>query len=223
MRSSVAVLMLTWVMLAAAALVFGQLNDDQASRTVTPGHPITAELFSGYRLAAVLSMGLLFAGCAPLFGQLVRAGWRRRDWRGLVLLTTPVGMPVLFLAVLAGTSRMVRHPHAGIGAGWFWLLAALGAFAGAGAVSGPLLTLQRLSPKGRGVSVALHGVVAAVALMGAALIATIANLATVRVWGIASFVHAPITTIAAYGVLVAAALAVASVSAFRGLTAARTR
>ena len=219
LRATLAVLLVTWITLAAAALIFGQLNEQQATQTVTPGHPITGQLFSAYTAAAHISVAVLFAGCAPLFVQLVRNALRRRDLRGLVLLATPLAVPVLFLAVLVVTSRIVRQPHGGVGAGWFFVLASLGLLAGAGAVSGPLLALRRFSPTGRAVRLAVYGVVTAVAVMGAALIASVADLATVRAWGQPDFVHAPLLVIVAYGALVVAALAVATTSGVRGLAA----
>lgn len=223
LRASLAVLLVVWVTLAAAALLFGQLNEDQATQTVTPGHPVTRQLFTGYTAAAHISVGVLLASCGPLFVQLVLTGLRGRDRRVLALLTTPVAVPLAFLTALAATSRLVRHPHAGVGATWFYILATVGVLAGAGAVYGPLCALRRYCPTGRAVRLALYGVAAAVVAMGAALIASVADLVTVRLWGIASFAHAPVPVIAGYGLLVVAVLAVAMTSGARGLAAARGR
>lgn len=222
-RASVSTLLVVWVALSAAALVFGQLNEDQATQTVTPGHPITGGLFAGYTLASHISVGVLLAACAPLFAQLARAGLRQRDRHGLVLLSAPVVVPVLFLLALAAISRLVRHPHGGVGVGWFGALTALGLLAGATAVSGPLLALRRFAPTGRAVRLALYGLGAAVALMGAALAATVANLGAVHAWGVPTFAHAPVLVIAVYSALIVAALAVALTSGARGLAAAHAR
>ena len=153
----------------------------------------------------------------------MRTGLRSRDRRGLALLSAPLAVPVLFLLGLAATSRLVRHAHSGVGAGWFYILTALGVLAGAVAVSGPLLALRRFSPTGPAVRLALYGVAAAVTVMGAALIASVADLATVRVWGISSFVRAPVPVIAVYGALITGILAVALTSGVRGVAAARAR
>lgn len=223
LRATLQVLLATWVTLAAAALVFGQLNEDQATQTVTPGHPITGQLFAAYTAGAHISVAVLLVCCAPLFVQLVRCARQRRDLLGLVLLTAPLIVPTLFLAALAITSRIVRQPHGGVGAGWFFVLATLGVLAGAGAVSGPLLAVRRFTPTGWAVHLALYGAAVAVAVMGAALVASVADLATVRVWGVVTFARAPMPVIVAYAILVSAVLAVAMTSGVRGLAAARAR
>lgn len=223
LRASLSVLLVAWVTLAAAALIFGQLNDDQATQTVTPGHPITRQLFTGYTAAAHVSVGVLLACCAPLFRQLLLAGLHGRDRRALALLAAPAVIPMLFIAALATVSRLVGHPHVGVGAGWFSILATVGVLSGFGAVSGPLVALRRFRATGRAVRLALYGAGAAVVIMGAAVGASIADLITVREWGIAGFEHAPVPVIAGYGVLVSVVLTVAMTSGARGLAAARTR
>src|SRR5450755_4419385 len=89
MRSSITVVVGAWVALAAAGLIFGQLNEDQALRSATPGHSLSQNLYQVFSLAAHLSVLVLALGTAPAMVQLLVRAARRRRYRDLLLLSLP--------------------------------------------------------------------------------------------------------------------------------------
>ncbi len=221
LRASISVLLVVWTALAATGLVFGQMYEDQVLPAFTSAHPGTGQLFAAYVLAAHISSGLLAVGCLPLALQLLRTAVRDRDLGGLVLLAQPVLVPTIFVFLVFGVSRLVSRPDSGVGAAWFVLLSIFGFLAAAGAIAGPIGALNRYTPAGRSTRIAFYATATAVLAMGMSLLASAADLVAVRLDRVTSLVAAPVAVIAGYLILILVALAVATASGARGISATR--
>jgi len=220
MRSSITVVVGAWVALAAAGLIFGQLNEDQALRSATPGHSLSQNLYQVFSLAAHLSVLVLALGTAPAMVQLLVRAARRRRYRDLLLLSLPATASLAFLIVLVLISRAVRTPSNGVGPYWFAALSVLGLSAGAAIVIGPNRVLHRASLSRGVLTLATLGTIAAAAIMAVALLATIGNLLTLREWAqTPNPFSASIAATMLYSAATIAAIAVATASSIRGVSA----
>ncbi|HEY3035326.1 MAG TPA: hypothetical protein VGJ54_11820 [Streptosporangiaceae bacterium] len=222
MRASLITGIGAWTLLAASALIFGQLNQDQGLHPATPGHPITAALHAVYLAAAHLSTGVLLAGTAPLMASLARAAVRRRAIGDLLRLSLPATASLVFIALLVGVSHVVRHGPHGIGAYWFGLLAVLGLLTGAASVAGPSTVLRRTGAAGRPLHAATLTAALAALSMAIAVLASAANLITVDKWTVpASPLHTPTGAVIGYTAVILAGTATALTTAARGVLATR--
>lgn len=220
MRSSITTVVAAWVALAAGGLIFGQLNEDQALRSATPGHALSHNLYALFTIAAHVSVVVLALGTAPAMLQLIVRSARRRRYRELALLSLPVTASLGFLAVLVLISRAVRTPSHGVGPYWFAALTVLGLLAGAAIVIGPNRVLHRDSPSAPFLTLAMLGTTAAAAIMAIALLATIGDLLALRAWAPTPNPWSESTAATLfYGATVVAAIAVAMTSSLRGVRA----
>ncbi len=222
-RSSLATVLAAWTALAGLALIFGQLAQDQGIRSMTPGHPLTVWAYQTYSIAAHLSVGVVVVGGGPLWLSMLRQAWRRRDRRHLVLLSAPLVVPVVFLVLLVLGARLVRHSGGGgIGSGWFFAFTLLGLIAGALVVTGPALAMKRLRPAGAALRLASLAATVAASTMGVAAAASVVDAAGLYLWAPPANGFTQTWFLSLYFPTVAAAAAVALISAARGARAIRT-
>jgi energy-converting hydrogenase Eha subunit C len=221
-RASLSVVFGSWTELAAAALLFGQLYEDESLAPATPGHPITAGLYHFYVAAAHVSVGILAVATLPLAVLLLRAAIRRRAYGEIVLLTLPATASLGFLGLLITLSHATRHAGGGLSSCWFLALTALGLVAGAAVAAGPIAVLRRQRPTGRLVVFASLGAGVATVTMAAATAAAAANAIAIDAWTTATMsLHAATPTLAGYAAFVVVVSATAFVSMQRGARAMR--
>lgn len=222
LRASLAVVLTSWIALAAAALIFGQLYEDESLAPATPGHPVTATLYHLYVFTAHGSVAVLAIATLPLGVRLARDALRRRAYRELTLLSLPVTASVGFLAVLVAVSRATRRGGSGVSPSWFLLLTVVGLLAGALVAAGPTAVLRRQRPEGRLVVLAGLGATAGAATMSVATLAAAANAMAIDAWTPPTgHLHAATSSVVVYVALVMLASTVAWVSAQRAASALR--
>jgi len=186
---------------------------------VTPGHPHTADLFRLSQVSAAASVAVLLLGDAPVYLKLVQTANRGRRRRDLILLALPVVAPAAFLVVLIVVSQSVRPSAGGVGSGWFLALSALGLVAGAAAVAGPAVVLDRSSIPSAAVHRSVIVGAMALALLAVAAVAAGLDLVAIHRWGAGSspVMTAPTALVAAYAAISVLILGVGGTSVFRGL------
>jgi hypothetical protein len=222
-RASLAVVFSSWIALAAAALLFGQLYEDESLAPATPRHPVTAGLYHFYVTAAHVSVAILAAATLPLGALLLSSALRRRAYREVALLTLPATASLGFLVVLVVLSHAARNAGGGLSSRWFLLLTALGLVAGAVAAAGPVAVLRRQAPGGLLVVLAGLGSGIAAFTMAAATVAAAANALAIDAWTASTMpLHAGAPTLAGYALFVMVVTVIAVVSAQRGARALRS-
>lgn len=220
-RASLGTILCAYIALAAGALLYGQLNEQQGLGPVTPAHPLTARSYQIYVIAAHASVALLVLTAAPLWLHLAARAVRTRNGRDLLLLSAPASAPTAFLALLVTVSHLVRGSHGGVGPDWFLSLALLGLAAGAVTAGAPILALRRAAATGRRLRIALLGAISAGALMAIAAAASVTNAIALQRWAEPS---SPLRTdppaLAAYAGVMLLAVCTAGLGATRALRAA---
>jgi hypothetical protein len=219
MRASLGTALLSWSMLAGLGLLFAQLTQLQG---FTPaGHPVIGWAYAVFDVALAVSALVAGLGGLPLWLLMLRRSRRERQARDLAYLLLPVIAPVGYVAGLTLTARLAGGPQ-GVSLAVFGAVTLAGFGAAAIAAAGPGLALRRLRPRGPALRVA-----ATAAGVSAAVTAVAAGAIVVAVIGLClwapSFAgyHHPVIP-ALYLALVAAATAVTTVSAARGVRAAHT-
>jgi hypothetical protein len=219
MRATAAVTLCAWTALAAGAILFAKITRDGAWYLADQAHPVAAWWYNCYSLAASMSVLAMVVGWLPLVITMLRAsrrGPRRR--RVLALLAVPPTAMLGFMTIAAAMARLVEPAAAqtgtGIGTGWFVALSALGLTASAACAAGPAAALTHTRPDGPLLKVTVLAGSCAIALMVAATTASLA-------YGLAQHQSRAYTlALTMYGITMAAALLVATISSRRGLRAA---
>lgn len=220
-RAGLGTILCAYTALAAGALLYGQLNEQQGLGPVTPHHALTARSYQAYVIAAHASVALLALTTAPLWLQLAARAARTRNRRDLLLLTAPFSVPTAFLALLVAVSHLVRGPHGGVGPGWFLALTLLGLAAGAATAGAPILALRHAAPTGRALRIALIGATGAGAVMAIAAAASITNAFALQRWADPSSpLRADPSILAAYAGAMLLAVCAAALGAARSLRTA---
>ena len=218
MRASLATVLAAWTGLTGLALVFAQLTQAQGLRP--PGHPIVQWSYWIFDGALAISVLALAGGALPLWLLMMRRARREHRPREMAYLLSPVIVPVVYLAAVIVIARLVRHAD-GIGPWWFLAVVVLGFAAGGVFAAGPGLALRSLRPRGPAVSLATSAAgvaAAAISLAGAASIVAAVGL---YLWAPQYAGYHEGWPLGIYLPTVLLAAAVATVSAARGIRAAR--
>jgi hypothetical protein len=163
----------------------------------------------------------LAGGAVPLWLLMMRRALREHRPREMAYLLSPVIVPAVYLTAVIVIARLVRHAD-GIGPWWFLAVIVLGFAAGGVFAAGPGLALRRLGPRGPAVSLAVNAAgvaAAAISLAGAASIVAAIGL---YLWAPQYAGYHEGWPLGIYLPMVLLAAAVATVSAARGIRAARS-
>ncbi len=218
MRASLATVLVAWTVLSGLVLVFAQLTQGQGLRP--PGHPIVGWSYWAFDVAVLVSVAAVVAGGLPLWLLMMRSAHRERRPRDMAYLLSPVIVPAVYLAAVIVTVRLIGGPD-GVSPWWFLFIVVLG-FAAAGvSAAGPALALRRLRPRGPAVGLAVGAAAVAAAAMSLAGAVSIVAAAGLTFWvpQYAGFHEG--WSLGIYLPMVLLAAAVATVSAARGIRAAR--
>ncbi len=218
MRASLATVLAAWTVLGGLALVFTQLTQGQGISP--PGHPLISWLYWIFDAAVLASVLAVAAGGLPLWLLMIRRASRERRPRELACLLSPVAVPVLYLAAVIVTARHVQHAG-GVGPGWFLAFVIAGFAAGAVFAGAPGLALRRLSPRGPALGLAARAAGVAAATMAVAGVASIIAVVGLYFWAPHYAGYHQGWPLGIYLLTVLPAIAVATVSAARGVRAAR--
>ena len=219
MRASLATVLAAWTVLTGLALVFAQLTQAQGLRP--PGHPVVQWSYWVFDGAAAVSVLAVAGGALPLWLLMMRKARREHRPREMAYLLSPVIVPVVYLAAVTVIARLVRHAD-GVGPWWFLAVVVLGFAAGGVFAAGPGLALGRLRPRGPAISLAVNAAgvaAAAISLAGAASIVAAIGL---YLWAPQYAGYHQGWPLGIYLPTVLLAAAVATVSAARGIRAARS-
>jgi hypothetical protein len=219
MRATLATVLAAWTALTGLALVFAQLT--QAQGLKPPGHPIVQWSYWVFDGAVLVSVLALAGGAVPLWLLMMRRALREHRPREIAYLLSPVIVPAVYLTAVIVIARLVRHAD-GIGPWWFLAVIVLGFAAGGAFAAGPGLALRRLGPRGPAVSLAVNAAgvaAAAISLAGAASIVAAIGL---YLWAPQYAGYHEGWPLGIYLPMVLLAAAVATVSAARGIRAARS-
>lgn len=236
MRASLGTVLMAWTALTGLALVFAQLTELQGF--LVPHHPIIDWSYGVFDVA-ILASGLAVAvGGLPVWLRMMRDSYADHRRRELAYLLSPVVVPAGYLAAVIVTARLVRHvgavqvspgPHAvidlangGVGPWWFLALAVLGLAAGAVSAAGPILALRRLRPDGTAVRRATRAAGLAAVSMGLAAAASMVAAIGLYLWAPQYAGYHQGWPLGIYLPAVLLAVAVAMVSAVRGVRSARS-
>jgi hypothetical protein len=236
MRSSLATTGIAWALLAGLGAVFVQLTQAQGSTqgTTLARYPVIQWSYWAFDGCLVVSALAVAVGGIPLWLLMLRTARQRRERAWLL---APVVVPAVFLAAafaigsLVGRSRSLVMPgrsgsvtdlaNGGVGPRWFLALVVLGFAAAALSAAGPALALRRLRPEGPAVVLAARAAMLAAATMGLACAASVVAAVGLYLWAPAYAGYHEAGPLAVYLPAVLLAVAVAVVSAARGIRAAR--
>lgn len=244
MRASLATVLVAWTVLAGLALVFGQLAQAQPSlqSQLTGARQVVIQLSYGVFDAAVgVSVLAVVFGGLPLWLLMMRRARREQRPRDVACLLAPVVVPVVYLLAALVTASLVRQPgtsngpmspvaastwpsfmdvsNANLGVPWYLVLVGGGFAAGLLSAAGPALALRRLRPRGPAVTLAVRAAGLAAGTM--ALAGAASAVAAIGLYRWVPPYHQG-WSLAVYLPLVLLAVAVAVVSAARGIWAARS-
>ena len=218
MRASLATVLAAWTALTGLALVFAQLTQAQGLRP--PGHPIVQWSYWIFDGALAISVLALAGGALPLWLLMMRRARREHRPREMAYLLSPVIVPVVYLTAVIVIARFVRHAD-GVGPWWFLAVVVLGFAAGGVFAAGPGLALHRLRPRGPAVSLAISAAGVAAAAISIAGAASIIAAVGLYLWAPQYAGYHEGWPLGIYLPMVLLAAAVATVSAARGIRAAR--
>jgi len=137
-----------------------------------------------------------------------------------VYLLLPVLAPVAYLGALIVTVRLAGGAN-GVSQGWFGVVTLAGFVAAATAAAGPGLALRRLQPRGPALRLAATAAGLSAAVMAVAAVAIVVAVTSLTLWArsFAGYHDGAVPGI--YLALVVTAATVTTVSAARGIRAAR--
>lgn len=218
MRGSVATVLVAWTMLAGLGLVFDQLTQLQGARS--PAHPLIGWSYWVFDAAVTVSVAGVVIGGLPLWLLMMRTAVRRRSWRDVMCLCSPLSATAAWVVAVRITVLLLHRPD-GVGQWWFLALVAAGFGAACWFAAGPVLALLRLRPGGPAVALAARaGGVAAVAMTLAGAASIVAAVA-VTLWAPPYAGYHQGWPLGIYVPAVVLAGVVATVSAARGVRASR--
>ena len=218
MRASLATVLAAWTALAGLALVFTQLTQAQGLRPAS--HPVVQWSYWVFDGAILVSILAIAAGGLPLWLLMMRRARREHRQREIAYLLSPVVAPAVYLIILITTVRLI-HPADGVGPWWFLAFVLLGFAAGGISAAGPGLALRTLRPRGPAIKLAARAAAIAAAAMSLAGAASIVAAAGLYSWAPQYAGYHEGWPLGIYLPLVLLAAAVATVSATRGIRAAR--
>jgi hypothetical protein len=206
-------------MLAGLGLVFAQLT--QLQGFTAPGHPAVRWAYAVFDVALAVSGLVAGFGGLPLWLLMLRRAWREWRAREIWYLLLPLIAPAAYLGALIVTIRLLGRTQGGIGPVWFGAVTLAGFAAAAIAAAGPGLALRRLQPRGPALRLAATAAGVSAAVMAVAAGAIVVAVTGLCLWArsFAGYHHGTIPAI--YLALVAAAATITTVSAARGVRAAR--
>jgi hypothetical protein len=237
MRSSLATTGVAWALLAGLGAVFGQLaqaQPDSQGETLAQ-HPVIQWSYWAFDGCVVVSVLAVAVGGVPLWLHMLRAAPRRRE---MAWLLAPVVVPAVFLLAAFAIGRLVGRAgpavvvpsrsgsvavlaNGGVGPWWFLTLVVLGFAAAVLSATGPALALRRLRPEGSAIVLATRAAMLAAVTMGLACAASVVAALGLYLWAPAYAGYHEGWQLAVYLPAVLLAVAVAIVSAARGLRSAR--
>jgi MFS family permease len=219
MRSSLATALFSWSMLIGLGLLFAQLT--QLQGFTAPGHPAVRWAYAVFDVALAVSALVAGLGGLPLWLLMLRRAWREWRAREILYLLLPLIAPAAYLGALIVTIRLLGRTQGGIGPVWFGAVTLAGFAAAAIAAAGPGLALRRLQPRGPALRLAATAAGVSAAVMAVAAGAIVVAVTGLCLWArsFAGYHHGTIPAI--YLALVAAAATITTVSAARGVRAAR--
>ena len=236
MRSSLATTGIALALLAGLGAVFVQLTQAQGSTqgTTLAQYPVIQWSYWAFDGCLVVSALAAAVGGIPLWLLMLRTAQRRRERAWLL---SPVVVPAVFLAaafaigstvgrsgllVMPGRSESVTDlANGGIGPRWFLALVILGFAAAALSAAGPALALRSLRPEGPAVVLAARAAMLAAVTMGLACAASVVAAVGLYLWAPAYAGYHETWPLAVYLPAVLLAVAVAVVSAARGIRPGR--
>jgi hypothetical protein len=236
MRSSLATTGIAWALLAGLGAVFAQLTQAQPSTqgATLAQYPVIQWSYWAFDGCLVVSALAVAVGGIPLWLLMLRTARRpaERAW-----LLAPVVVPAVFLAAAFAIGRLVGRSgrlvmpgrsgsvtdlaNGGVGPRWFLALVILGFAAAALSAAGPALALRRLRPDGPAVVLAARAGLLAAVTMGLACAASVVAAVGLYLWAPAYAGYHETWPLAVYLPAVLLAVAVAVVSAARGIRAGR--
>lgn len=223
LRATLSMVLCAWTALAAGALVFGQVTEDQPFRDLDAATPVAHWLYTTYVIAAPLSVAAVVLGGLPLAYSLYRGAGHAQRRDVLTLLATPGLALVVFAVALVAVAKLVHHsstPGVGVGPGWFLVLVAAGVVAGAACAAGPATAVRRLPADPRAVRIAVLGAVPAI--LGMFVVSATSVGYAIELRSAAPGLAEPWSLLAPYAAVMLAACAIGGVSSARGLRALRS-
>jgi hypothetical protein len=218
LRTTVAVTLYAWSIMAAGAVLFAKVTRDGAWHVTSPGHPAADRYYDAFVLACCTSVLALAIGTAPLVVVTLAEARRRGQVRRTVaLLSIPLAASLGFLSAAATLSALVTpgpRPDDGIGPAWFLVLAVLGVGAAVTCAAGPASALARARPKGASLTAAaLAGACSVTLLAGATLAALASQLGQPG--------HQQVAPLVVYGSVTAAGFAASMAASMRSIKSLR--
>jgi hypothetical protein len=216
MRTSVGTVLAAWSALTGLGVVFAQLT--QLQGFAVPQHPLVHWSYLIFDAAQACSVVIAAAGGLPLWLQMLRQTRQQRRPREAAWLSLAFAGPAAFILAAVVALQIIHHPE-GAGPRWFFAFAALG-FAVAGlSAAGPIVALHRLRPRGPAVRLAATTAAAAAAASSVGGAASCLAALGLCLWdsNFAGYHQAGLLT--AYLLLVTVVVAIATVSAARGVRA----
>jgi hypothetical protein len=218
MRGSVATVLVAWTMLAGLGVVFFQLTQAQGARS--PAHPLIAWSYWVFDAAVAVSVIAVAVGGAPLWLLMMRTAVRRRSWRDVMYLCSPLSATAAWVIAVRITVLLL-HRTDGVGPWWFLVLVAAGFVAACWFAAGPVLALQRLHPGGPAMVLAARAGGLAAAAMTLAGAASIVAAVAATLWAPPYAGYRQGWPLGIYVPAVVLAGLVATVGAVRGVRASR--
>ncbi|HXB47145.1 MAG TPA: hypothetical protein VNW50_05230 [Streptosporangiaceae bacterium] len=220
MRASLGTVLVAGAMLAGVCLVFAQLTQFQGF--MAHGSAVVVGSYAIFDAAMAVCALAAAVGGLPLWLVMLRRARREHRARETAYLMLPVVAPAAYLATLATVARLLGGPD-GVSPGVFLAVTLLGFGAAAAACAGPVLTMQRLRPRGPAVQLAVRAAAVATAAIVVAAGASATALTGLSLWahGFAGYHSGAV--LGGYLAVVAALAMTAAVSARRGARAARSR
>ena len=236
MRSSLATTGVAWALLAGLGAVFVQLAQAQpdSQGATLAQHPVIQWSYWAFDGCVVVSVLAVAVGGIPLWLHMFRSAPRRRE---MAWLLAPAVVPAVWLIAAFAIGRLVGRAgppvvpsqsgsvadvaNGGVGPWWFLALVLLGFAAAALSATGPALALRRLRPEGPAVVFAARAAAVAAATMGLACAASVVAAFGLYLWAPGYAGYHESWQLAVYLPAVLLAVAVAIVSAARGLRSAR--
>lgn len=216
MRASLATVLVAWSALTGLGAVFAQLTQLQGFEAA--GHPVVRWAYLTFDAALAASVLIAAAGGLPLWLRMLQQTRREHRRREAAWLWVAVGGPAAYVAAAAVALRVVHHPEAS-GPWWFVSFAIAGFAVAAMASAGPIVALHRLRPRGPAVRRATKAAGLAAATVAMAGLASGIAATGLCLWVRDFAGYHRDGLLGGYLVVVAAAAAVATVSAARGIRA----
>ncbi len=231
MRNTVAATFCCWIVFVVAGAGFAKLTEDHSYGRAESAHPLLADARTAIAALALFSAIAVALAGAPLIFTALREAWteRRRDlvW---AVLTPPIATAgfVIVSAPLIWLANERMPDHSALNVLVFCALAAAGLIAAAACGLGSRAALLRSHPSRSSLRIGVLGAFAVSAAMATVAVGVSLYTATLvdDAPGLASSASGPFSIdttllLALNALTMAAATALAAISTWRGLRAAR--